>query len=756
MQLLRYLDALPRWKILGEDEDLPVSQPHTNDKSHYQRDLAPLPSKDDAVDASQQKERFWKLYFVSVADKSDKELMESWKGDTDGILIFTGLFGAIVATFVVYSLPILSASSGQHATQSVVWVNTLWCIALFVTLCCGLLTTIVQQRARRYARGSSHTGSRERRALLHISGIQRIGLSAAIKAITVLLHLAVFLFCAGVLVLLFAANETVACAVSVFMGTGLLFYVALCAVPYFFSKKNHPDRLRLTSALRTAYATVRCRPSSAWLGYDHDLKGLHAALRLLVLNIDEPEEAVKVFTVLNPLITMDAKDAWRPAGTSPAGIAEFLLTQTKILKKLNLLVDACLFRDARDYNEEQCSRFIQSACTFYRSVLRTLPRDGKSVLSNDTFLALRREYAVPEAGRLVPPLTESKRLFSKGYTFAFSSTSIVARCYANLLRSEEYSLMQAWTSGWQIADILDMPASHGLDKWKPAGVLVAGQGSCRSGKLSCSLCSLLYLLRDVLEFSAGAKARAMYSGSAGSKPPYHDAEWWKPALKALQEAVKISTRQDGPLAQNVAPAHTAYRHVLQLIHRTGLESALHTESPGELAQLANTQFAPVLAASPLLASCMEDFIAWFKRSIPPGMDFATVDHYLLGADHSRAGAITLSYSAVHDSGSPVTPRGQKGAMRNAISSQEVQSINSTHSNGSESSSSGTEVSTGEHTTASLEILIPGKVFDQQPRNVNPPRRGAMIYAYPVNTVTAYQVWSPESHFGKYSSDTLFI
>lgn len=38
--------------------------------------------------ASEQKENFWKLYFLSIAATSDKLLMESWQGDTDGILIF--------------------------------------------------------------------------------------------------------------------------------------------------------------------------------------------------------------------------------------------------------------------------------------------------------------------------------------------------------------------------------------------------------------------------------------------------------------------------------------------------------------------------------------------------------------------------------------------------------------------------------------------------------------------------------------------
>jgi hypothetical protein len=35
-------------------------------------------------------DRFWNLYLVD-AEKADKKLTDSWKGDTDGILIFVRL-----------------------------------------------------------------------------------------------------------------------------------------------------------------------------------------------------------------------------------------------------------------------------------------------------------------------------------------------------------------------------------------------------------------------------------------------------------------------------------------------------------------------------------------------------------------------------------------------------------------------------------------------------------------------------------------
>ncbi|KAI0027837.1 hypothetical protein K488DRAFT_90409 [Vararia minispora EC-137] len=61
-------------------------------------------------------DRFWNLYITDV-EKSDKVLTESWKGDTDGILIFTGLFATTVASFLIFSLPSLSPDPAQQSAD---------------------------------------------------------------------------------------------------------------------------------------------------------------------------------------------------------------------------------------------------------------------------------------------------------------------------------------------------------------------------------------------------------------------------------------------------------------------------------------------------------------------------------------------------------------------------------------------------------------------------------------------------------------
>ncbi|KAI0261613.1 hypothetical protein BC834DRAFT_830014, partial [Gloeopeniophorella convolvens] len=44
----------------------------------------------------------WSVY-LSVSDNFDQSLVENWKGDMDGILIFTGLFSATVSAFAIES-----------------------------------------------------------------------------------------------------------------------------------------------------------------------------------------------------------------------------------------------------------------------------------------------------------------------------------------------------------------------------------------------------------------------------------------------------------------------------------------------------------------------------------------------------------------------------------------------------------------------------------------------------------------------------
>ncbi|KAJ6551967.1 hypothetical protein B0H19DRAFT_950089, partial [Mycena capillaripes] len=116
--------------------------------------------------------KLWSIY-VGEAEKYDKRLVESWKGDMDGMLIFSGLYSASLTAFLVESYTTLQPDSGVtntallaqisrqlagtsngtvlpfqdpapfHPTTAALVCNALWFLSLALSLTCALLATLV-------------------------------------------------------------------------------------------------------------------------------------------------------------------------------------------------------------------------------------------------------------------------------------------------------------------------------------------------------------------------------------------------------------------------------------------------------------------------------------------------------------------------------------------------------------------------------------------------------------------------------------
>lgn len=157
----------------------------------------------------------------------------------------TGLFAATVAAFIVESYKRLSADTGSatvlllnqisqqlsalsggaqipppplysdssfRPTSSSIRVNILWFLSLTLSLICALAATLMQQWARRYlqlaqSQTTLHKRARTREYLFE--GVQAFRLSQAVEAVPALLHVAVFLFFAGLVDFLFSIDSTV-------------------------------------------------------------------------------------------------------------------------------------------------------------------------------------------------------------------------------------------------------------------------------------------------------------------------------------------------------------------------------------------------------------------------------------------------------------------------------------------------------------------------------------------------------------------
>ncbi|KAI0268021.1 hypothetical protein BGY98DRAFT_1140925 [Russula aff. rugulosa BPL654] len=86
-----------------------MSDPHRRDTTHTSLTTTPTLHGDPSS-------KIWGLY-LSQAEKIDKEHSESWTANTDGVLVFTGLFSAVVATFLVVSYPLLQPSPTDTTNQ---------------------------------------------------------------------------------------------------------------------------------------------------------------------------------------------------------------------------------------------------------------------------------------------------------------------------------------------------------------------------------------------------------------------------------------------------------------------------------------------------------------------------------------------------------------------------------------------------------------------------------------------------------------
>ncbi|KAI0252052.1 hypothetical protein BJV78DRAFT_1361193 [Lactifluus subvellereus] len=237
------------------------------------------------------------------AKEDDGAMTERWKGDAEGILIFTGLFSAAVAQFLVGSLQNLQSSSqdassfylariyqltpGSNASsiplppdpaqfrtpKSTVWTNALWSLSLVISLTCALLATLLQQWARRYLRITQRAADPQRRARIREFMLQgskkRLPLRLMIEVLTALLHIAVFLFLAGFVIYLFRFNRSVGVIVAVFVGTCVLLYLCISFAPIIFRDSTFYTPLSLlvwVIWMGVIWLGLRRRYYAAWRG----------------------------------------------------------------------------------------------------------------------------------------------------------------------------------------------------------------------------------------------------------------------------------------------------------------------------------------------------------------------------------------------------------------------------------------------------------------------------------------------------------
>ncbi|PBK79539.1 hypothetical protein ARMGADRAFT_1049129 [Armillaria gallica] len=185
--------------------------------------------------------RIWPIYLEEAAD-FDANMLAEWRDTIDVLLVFAGLFSAVLTTFVVQTSQNMQPDYSQESafllfeilkatmsngTQSSLpsshttsfspspsdeWINSLWFVSLTLSLITALVTVLVKQWLHQYVAVVSDSSARDRARIRHMrfAGLQTWQVPMIIGLLPVLLHVSLALFFAGLAIFLFSLDMKVA------------------------------------------------------------------------------------------------------------------------------------------------------------------------------------------------------------------------------------------------------------------------------------------------------------------------------------------------------------------------------------------------------------------------------------------------------------------------------------------------------------------------------------------------------------------
>ncbi|KAH9071431.1 hypothetical protein EDB83DRAFT_248994 [Lactarius deliciosus] len=218
--------------------------------------------------------------YLDRATEEDEKMVEGWKADADGILIFTGLFSAAVASLIsvttqdirpnpqdtsnfylanIYRATLADPGSNISASlpaspppfsppKYAVWVNTLLFLSLVISITCALLATLLQQWARRYLKVTQPRYCLHKRARIRAffaEGVDKFLLPSTVEALPTLLHVSLFLFFSGISVFLWNVDLTIFKSVVSWIGICTALYGCITFIPIFHHDSPYHTPLSL-------------------------------------------------------------------------------------------------------------------------------------------------------------------------------------------------------------------------------------------------------------------------------------------------------------------------------------------------------------------------------------------------------------------------------------------------------------------------------------------------------------------------------
>ncbi|KAL0575612.1 hypothetical protein V5O48_006359 [Marasmius crinis-equi] len=217
-------------------------------------------------------EESWGVIMKKV-DGIDEGVEKGWKEDIDTLLVFAGLFSAVVAAFTVESYQWLSEDpsdttvavlnqisrqlNGQNLTvsedpsftpsPSVVRINTFWFLSLILSLVDALLGLMFKQWLQEYRRPTITRTPDQWLALrcFRSESFERWHVPSFLAALPMILEAALFCFFAGLLELLWMQHRIPFAFAAATIGSAVGFYITTALLPGIdiirLAFRVHPD-----------------------------------------------------------------------------------------------------------------------------------------------------------------------------------------------------------------------------------------------------------------------------------------------------------------------------------------------------------------------------------------------------------------------------------------------------------------------------------------------------------------------------------
>ncbi|KAJ7245296.1 hypothetical protein C8J57DRAFT_945696, partial [Mycena rebaudengoi] len=203
----------------------------------------------------------WKLY-MDQARISDDNLANIFNSDLDPLLIFAGLFSAILSAFLIEvrkglqedpqhttntllmllidndrnSTRVAPSSSRFEPSLSLRWVNGLWFSGLMFSLMSALGASLAKGWVTQFS--SSVSGSSWGDAAVHCSrwrGLKRWHLKLIIQSLPIPIHIAFFLFSVGLTILIFPDDTVIGVVIFALTVFIILLYIGSSIHPAYSS-----------------------------------------------------------------------------------------------------------------------------------------------------------------------------------------------------------------------------------------------------------------------------------------------------------------------------------------------------------------------------------------------------------------------------------------------------------------------------------------------------------------------------------------